>query len=90
MPTVDASGLEGYEVTSWYACCSVPTGTPAGIVDTLNKEVNAIMGEKDTRDKLAAMVATPGGGTPEALRQHVAAEITKWGAVVGASGATAD
>ncbi|MGE8369572.1 tripartite tricarboxylate transporter substrate binding protein [Cupriavidus sp.] len=89
IPTVDASGLKGYEVTSWYALF-VPTGTPAGIVDTLNKEVNAIMGEKDTRDKLAAMVATPGGGTPEALRQHVAAEITKWGAVVKASGATAD
>ncbi|MDW3687508.1 tripartite tricarboxylate transporter substrate binding protein [Cupriavidus sp. CV2] len=89
IPTVDAGGLKGYEVVSWYALF-LPAGTPGSIVDTLNKEVNAIMGEKETREKLAAMVATPGGGTPEALRQFVGSEITKWGAVVKASGATAD
>lgn len=89
IPTIDASGVKGYEMTSWYALF-VPAGTPAGIVDKLNKEVNAILEEKDTREKLAGMVATPGGGTPEELRQHVAAEITKYAEVVKASGATAD
>jgi tripartite-type tricarboxylate transporter receptor subunit TctC len=88
IPTVDAS-LKGYEVTSWYAVFA-PAGTSPAIVDLLNKEINAIMGEKETREKLAAMGATPGGGSAEALRQHVAAEIAKWGAVVRSSGATAD
>jgi tripartite-type tricarboxylate transporter receptor subunit TctC len=76
-------------MTSWYALF-VPAGTPAGIEDTLNKEVNAILEEKDTQEKLAGMVATPGGGTPEELRKHVASEIAKYGEVVKASGATAD
>jgi tripartite-type tricarboxylate transporter receptor subunit TctC len=88
IPTVDAS-LKGYEVTSWYAVFA-PAGTSPAIVELLNKEINAIMGEKETREKLAAMGATPGGGSAESLRQHVAAEITKWGAVVRSSGATAD
>lgn len=89
IPTIDASGVKGYEVTSWYALF-MPAGTPAGIVDKLNREVNAIMAEKDTQEKLAGMVATPGGGTPEELRKHVADEIVKWGAVIKASGATVD
>jgi tripartite-type tricarboxylate transporter receptor subunit TctC len=89
IPTIDASGVKGYEMTSWYALF-VPAGTPAGIVDKLNKEVNAILEEKDTQEKLAGMVATPGGGTPEELRKHVASEIAKYGEVVKASGATAD
>ncbi|WP_231570406.1 tripartite tricarboxylate transporter substrate binding protein [Achromobacter sp. RTa] len=89
IPTIDASGVKGYEMTSWYALFA-PAGTPAGIVEKLNKEVNAILEEKDTQEKLAGMVATPGGGTPEELRQHVAAEITKYAEVVKASGATAD
>lgn len=88
IPTIDAS-VKGYEMTSWYALFA-PTGTPAGIVEKLNKEVNAILAEKDIQEKLAGMVATPGGGTPEELRQHVASEIAKYADVVKASGATAD
>jgi len=88
IPTIDAT-VKGYEMTSWYALFA-PTGTPAGIVEKLNKEVNAILAEKDIQEKLAGMVATPGGGTPEELRQHVASEIAKYADVVKASGATAD
>ncbi|AVG41589.1 Bug family tripartite tricarboxylate transporter substrate binding protein [Achromobacter insolitus] len=86
--TIDAS-VKGYEMTSWYALFA-PAGTPAGIVEKLNKEVNAILEEKDIQEKLAGMVATPGGGTPEELRKHVASEIAKYADVVKASGATAD
>jgi len=88
IPTIDAS-VKGYEMTSWYALFA-PAGTPAGIVEKLNKEVNAILAEKDIQEKLAGMVATPGGGTTEELRQHVASEIAKYADVVKASGATAD
>ncbi|NGT17783.1 Bug family tripartite tricarboxylate transporter substrate binding protein [Achromobacter insolitus] len=88
IPTIDAS-VKGYEMTSWYALFA-PAGTPAGIVEKLNKEVNAILEEKDIQEKLAGMVATPGGGTPEELRKHVASEIAKYADVVKASGATAD
>lgn len=88
IPTIDAT-IKGYEMTSWYALFA-PTGTPAGIVEKLNKEVNAILAEKDIQEKLAGMVATPGGGTTEELRQHVASEIAKYADVVKASGATAD
>ena len=88
IPTIDAS-VKGYEMTSWYALFA-PAGTPAEIVQKLNKEVNAILEEKDTVEKLAGMVATPGGGSPDELRKHVASEITKYAEVVKASGATAD
>lgn len=89
IPTVEEGGVKGYEVTSWYGLFA-PTGTPASIVEKLNQEVNAILEEPDTKEKLAGMVATPGGGSIEEVRQHVASEVSKWAEVVKASGATVD
>ncbi len=89
IPTVEEGGVKDYEVTSWYGLFA-PAGTPAGIVEKLNQEVNAILEEPDTKEKLAGMVATPGGGSIEDVRQHVASEVSKWAEVVKASGATVD
>ncbi len=42
VPTIAEAGLPGYETTSWYGILA-PAGTPAPIVDRLNKELTAIL-----------------------------------------------
>lgn len=42
VPTIAEAGLAGYETTSWYGILA-PAGTPAPIVDRLNKELTAIL-----------------------------------------------
>jgi hypothetical protein len=42
LPTV-ADFVPGYEASAWYGV-GVPKGTPAEIVDRLNREINAILG----------------------------------------------
>jgi tripartite-type tricarboxylate transporter receptor subunit TctC len=63
-----------------------PKATPAGIVDTLNKEINA--GLNDSR--LKARIAEFGGSvlaqSPGEFGTFVAAEAEKWGKVIRAAG----
>jgi tripartite-type tricarboxylate transporter receptor subunit TctC len=41
IPTLSESGLPGYNITQWWGILA-PAGTPAAIVDRLNKELKAI------------------------------------------------
>jgi len=42
VPTIAEAGVPGYETTSWYGILA-PAGTPAPIVDRLDKELTAIL-----------------------------------------------
>jgi tripartite-type tricarboxylate transporter receptor subunit TctC len=80
-----AEALPGYEVNAWYGV-GAPKGTPAGIVDTLNKEINAGLNDP----KLKARIAEFGGSvmllSPAEFGTFVAAEAEKWGKVIRAAG----
>jgi tripartite-type tricarboxylate transporter receptor subunit TctC len=88
VPTVDESGLKGYEVSSWYALFG-PVGLPPAIVTKLNTEIAAALKAPEVVQRLNAVGAEPAPGSPEDLARLVRDEIKKWGAVVKASGATA-
>ena len=80
--------VPGYEATSWYGL-GAPKDTPADIIVTLNKEVNAALADP----KLAARYADLGGmvlpGTPADFAKLIAEETDKWAKVVKFSGAKA-
>lgn len=84
VPTLDESGLPGYEITSWYAFV-VRAGTPAPIVDRLNAALNSALKNPDTVKTLTGMGFLIQGGTPEKLGRLMKAELTKWQAVVKAA-----
>ncbi len=88
LPTV-ADFLPGYEGSSWYGL-GVPNGTPADIVDRLNKEVNAALADPRMKARLAEMGAMALGGKPADFATLLAGETEKWGKVVKFSGARAD
>ncbi|WP_127090964.1 tripartite tricarboxylate transporter substrate binding protein [Aquabacter cavernae] len=87
MPTVNESGLPGYETYSWNAIFA-PAGTPTAIVDKLAKACMEAMADPEVKAKLADLSAVAVGSTPAQLSEHVKAELAKWGPVVKASGAS--
>jgi len=86
LPTVAESGVPGYEVSTWFALFA-PAATPPDIVQRLNKEFAAALGDADIRDKLAAMGYTINGGSTQDLGALVRSELVKWAKVVKESGA---
>jgi tripartite-type tricarboxylate transporter receptor subunit TctC len=89
LPTMAESGLPGFDVVSWYAIFA-PAGTPAAVVEILNRDINDSLRDADVRERMTRIGLDPVGTTPAALEQHVKAEIAKWGKVVRDSGAKAD
>jgi tripartite-type tricarboxylate transporter receptor subunit TctC len=88
VPTV-ADFVPGYESSAWYGV-GAPRGTPAEIIDRLNKEINAILAEPRAKTRIADMGATLIAGSPADFGRLIADETEKWGKVVRFSGAKAD
>lgn len=88
-PTVNESGLPGFEVTSWYGVFG-PAALPKDIVAKLNADVAAILGAQDLKERLAGLGAEPGSMSTEAFGRYVREEIAKWAKVVKDSGAKVD
>ncbi len=78
VPTVAESGLPGFEVVGWFGIFA-PTGTPNNVILKLNENINAVLKMPKIRDRLARQGLIPGGGSPEALRDLLAADLNKWG-----------
>ena len=89
MPTVDESGVPGFEVSVWFGVVG-PAGMPRDIVAKLNSEINKILQMPDVRERFQAGGVEPVGGPPEKFGEHLKAEIAKWGKVVKATGARVD
>lgn len=92
VPTVAESGLPGladYAATAWFGL-QVPRGTPPAIIDRLNREVNAICAEPGTIERVTGLGARLRGGSAEDFARFIAAENTRWAAVIRRSGAKVD
>jgi tripartite-type tricarboxylate transporter receptor subunit TctC len=67
-----------------------PRGTPRDVVTVLNDEIRKVLDMPDVAARLQAQGGEPAPTTPEELERYVKSEITKWSAVVKASGAKVD
>jgi tripartite-type tricarboxylate transporter receptor subunit TctC len=89
MPTVQESGLPGYEVTGWYGVLA-PAGTPAAILSKLHADVVSALKLPEVMTRLRNDGAEPVGSTPAEFVQFIRAETKKWAEVVKISGARVD
>lgn len=87
-PVAD-QGLPGFEVIAWNALYA-PKGTPREIVEKLNVEVNKILAQPETRQKLKDLGFDVGGGTPAQLAEFGLAERKKWGPLIKSAGIKAE
>jgi len=76
LPTLDESGLPGYELTGWLGL-AVPKGVPREIVVKLNAEINQALKSTLVTKGIASRGGTPMGGTPEEFSDHVRREMDK-------------
>jgi tripartite-type tricarboxylate transporter receptor subunit TctC len=80
LPTV-AEFVPGFESSTWYGI-GAPRSTPAEIIDRLNVEINAALGDPTLMARMADLGGTPIGGSPADFAELIAADTEKWGKVV--------
>jgi tripartite-type tricarboxylate transporter receptor subunit TctC len=91
LPDVPTIGefVPGYEASQWYGI-SAPKGTPADVIEKLNREVNVVLADPKIVAKLAELGASVVAGTPADFGKLVADETAKWAKVVKLSGVKPD
>ncbi len=73
--------LPGYEASSWFGV-GVPKGTPAEIVEELNREINAGLADPNVNARLTDLSGTVLPGSPADFGKLVADETEKWAKVI--------
>jgi tripartite-type tricarboxylate transporter receptor subunit TctC len=81
VPTLDESGLTGFEATSWYGILA-PVGTDPAIRRRISQEIFRITARPDIIARIAASGQQPQASTPEAMRQRIKAESERWSALI--------
>lgn len=84
-----ADYVPGYEASAWYGIVA-PKGTPADIIDRLNREANAILAEPAAKTRLAELGASLLPGTPADFGRLLADETDKWRKVIHFAGIKAE
>jgi tripartite-type tricarboxylate transporter receptor subunit TctC len=81
LPTLDESGVPGFEVSSWYGLFA-PARTPPEIVAKINADTIKAVHDPDFVERLYAIATTAVGSSPEDLARHLQSEMDKWGPVI--------
>ena len=89
VPTLIESGLQDFEVISWYGYFTT-AGTPRAALDVLNRGFNETLAEPDIRARILKLNQEPAGGTQEELDRIVKTQITRWATVIKAAGIEPD
>jgi tripartite-type tricarboxylate transporter receptor subunit TctC len=92
LPTLDESGLKGFNVSIWHALYA-PKGTPKAVTDKINAALKVALKDADfikREEALGAVVVTDARVNGPEHKKFVEAEINKWGPIIKAAGQYAD
>lgn len=89
VPTFIEAGLPGFVVDSWIGLLA-PAKTPRAIVERLQKELLAVLGTPEVRERYATLGLQPVGSTPDEFAAQLKAELDRWGPVVKKAGIKAE
>ena len=86
LPEVPTVGefVPGYEVSTWYGLCA-RMGTPAEVIDKINKEINAGLADPTMKARLADLGGVTIAGSPGDFGKLIADETEKWAKVIRAA-----
>jgi tripartite-type tricarboxylate transporter receptor subunit TctC len=88
VPTV-ASTLKGFSIDTWWGLVA-PAGTPAPVLDKLNRAFVAALNAPETKSRFATLLAEPVANTPDQFGAFMKSELAKSERVVKATGAKVD
>ena len=86
VPTVQESGVPGYELTGWFGLLA-PARTPKSIVDRLSQEVQKAVADSRLRSRLTEQGLEVFGSSSEEMLSLMHADTKKWSEVINATGA---
>ena len=86
LPTIQESGVKGYETTAWGGIVG-PKGLGQDIVDKLNTEINRALNKVAVREKYAQMAFETMASPPNLLMTMAKLETPRWAEIVKRSGA---
>ncbi len=75
-----AESLPGFDLSSWY-CLMAPARTPAAVIARLNDALVKRMNDEAIAGRIVAMGNIPGASTPQQVRDLIASDTPKWGAL---------
>ena len=85
LPTLDESGLTGFDVSPWFALFT-PKGVPQPIIDRLNAEITVILKDPSIREKAVALGIEVATSTPDELREKLKSDLPVWTHVMRTAG----
>jgi tripartite-type tricarboxylate transporter receptor subunit TctC len=85
VPTVQESGVPGYDVTSWNGVVA-RAGTPAEVITLLNSKLREVVALPEVKARYADLGVEAKASSPEELKARLESDITKWAAVVEKAG----
>ena len=89
LPTMAESGFPDIQALAWMAIMA-PAKTPPEIVNRMSREINAILAEPESQQKLAVAYMESVGSTPEELAKWMTDERNRWAPVIKHVGLKAD
>ena len=81
VPTLNESGLAGYEVNSWNGIAAA-VRTPHAIVERLNKELHAAVNSAQIKQRFQELGVQPNLCSPDGMRKLLVDEIAKWNTLI--------
>ena len=81
IPTVEESGLPGFEFVSWYGLWG-PKAMPAAITAKLQTGIAAVLTEPDIKARLTTLGFEAIGSTPDDFAKYIASEMAKYGRII--------
>lgn len=81
VPTVDSSGVKGYDVSSWHGFVA-PAGTPDSVISKLNKAMNEVLQLPDVKEVFNAQGVTIDGGSSRSFGVFIDKQLALWKRVV--------
>ncbi|VTU36098.1 Argininosuccinate lyase [Variovorax sp. PBS-H4] len=85
LPTFAEQGVQGIEVTAWYAIFA-PKNTPKPVIEKLNRAVVKAVSDEDVKARFASLGATPVGSSPAELDNWMKEELARWAQAIKVSG----
>jgi tripartite-type tricarboxylate transporter receptor subunit TctC len=84
VPTIIESGASKFEASTWSAMFA-PAGTPAEIVNLLNREIRTFMATSAQQERMAATGSLPLDFSPDEFAQFIQRESNTWGELIRAA-----
>jgi tripartite-type tricarboxylate transporter receptor subunit TctC len=77
VPTMSEQGFRGFAVTA-YQGLAAPAGVPSTIIERLNRETAAVLGDSSVAKRLREVGNNPRPSSPDEFKNLLATDIARW------------